>query len=273
MSEETAVALTENVQQLQNEADTQPVAQPEPEATEQPAAEATEQPTGADDGQSEAETTDTEGEKHRRNNVPAKERIKQLTDQRRAAEARAAELERQLQAMQTEKAKDPLDYANDTEYQRALLKEAVAEARADFIREQAETANAEKQALRAAAWEERTASFKERAADFDQVVYSQNVPITPAMAEVIMDSDNGADVAYYLGKNPHEARRIAGLHPLAAAREIGRLEQRFAAPPAVKKVTSAPRPVTTLQGHGSPTDPDPARMTHEQYREWRRKNG
>lgn len=271
MSEESAVAQTEIAQAEQTE--TQPVAQPEPEATEQSAAEAAAQPTGADDGQSEAENADTEGDKHRRNNVPARERIKQLNDQRKAAEARAAELERQLQAMQTEKAKDPLDYANDTEYQRALMREAVAEARADFIREQAQTANAEKQALRAAAWEERTATFKEKAADFDQVVYSQNVPITPAMAEVIMDSDHGADVAYFLGKNPHEARRIAGMPPLAAAREIGRLEQRFAAPPAAKKVTSAPRPPVTLQGHGSPTEPDPSRMTHEQYRQWRSANG
>jgi hypothetical protein len=274
MMDDLSVAHTENAQtqppQEQPAEQPQVEQQTEPKANDDRSLDTTETEASAEPGETTAETVDTEGEK-KRNNVPARERIKQLTDQRKAAEARAAELERQLQAVSTDKAKDPLDYANDAEYQRAIVREAVAEARADIIRQQAEAANAEKQALRVATWEEKTSAIREKAADFDAVVYGQHVSITPVMADVIMDSDHGADVAYFLGKNPAEAQRIARLSPLAAAMEIGRLSQRFAEPPAVKRTTSAPRPPTTLQGHGSPSEPDPSRMTNEQFRAWRAK--
>jgi hypothetical protein len=269
MSEEAPVALTETAQTQPQE---QPAEQPaEPQATETPA----EQPvtTEATPGQSEAETTDTEGEARRRNNVPAKERIKQLTDRAKAAEQKLAALQAQQEQHKVEPAKDPLDYASDAEYNRAVIKEAVAEAEAKTIQRLAEDAQRERQAAVVEAWNAKTASVKERAPDFDQVVYGDHVTIKPHMAEAIMNDDHGADVAYFLGKNPAEARRIAGLSPIAAAVEIGRLSARFAEQPAPKRVTAASRPPTTLQGHGSPSEPDISRMSFEQYKAHRAKQG
>jgi hypothetical protein len=273
MSEENAAALAENVQtQTQEQPAEQPAAT---QATEQPAAEQQPAEASAEHGPSEAETADTEGEARRRNNVPAKERIKQLTDRAKAAEAKSAALEAQLAQHKVEPAKDPLDYASDAEYNRAVIKEAVAEAEAKTIQRLAEQAQRERQDAVVEAWTAKTAAIKERAPDFDQVVYAQPEQggplIRPHMAEVIMNDDHGADVAYYLGKNPAEARRIAGLHPLVAAAEIGRISAKFAEQPAAKKVTSAPKPPTTLQGHGSPAEADPSRMSHEQYKAWRSK--
>jgi hypothetical protein len=269
MSEENTAALAENVQtQTQEQPAEQPAAT---QATEQPAAEQQPAEASAEHGPSEAETADTEGEARRRNNVPAKERIKQLTDRAKAAEAKSAALEAQLAQHKVEPAKDPLDYASDAEYNRAVIKEAVAEAEAKTIQRLAEEAQRERQAAVVEAWSAKTAAIKDKAPDFDQVVYGDHVTIRPHMAEVIMNDDHGADVAYYLGKNPAEARRIAGLHPLVAAAEIGRISAKFAEQPAAKKVTSAPKPPTTLQGHGSPAEADPSRMSHEQYKAWRSK--
>ena len=81
------------------------------------------------------------------------------------------------------------------------------------------------------------------------------------MAESIQSSDNGPDLAYWLGSNPKEAERISRLSPLMQAKEIGRIEARVADNPPVKKTTSAPTPISpvTARSSGSPshdtTDP------------------
>jgi hypothetical protein len=81
------------------------------------------------------------------------------------------------------------------------------------------------------------------------------------MAESIQSSDNGPDLAYWLGSNPKEAERIARLSPILQAKEIGKIEVRLADNPPVKKSTSAPTPISpvTARSSGSPshdtTDP------------------
>ena len=84
--------------------------------------------------------------------------------------------------------------------------------------------------------------------DFEQVAYNPNLRITDVMAQTIQASDNGPDVAYFLGSNPKEADRISRLAPLLQAREIGKLEAKLASDPPVKKVSSAPTPITPIRG-------------------------
>jgi hypothetical protein len=91
--------------------------------------------------------------------------------------------------------------------------------------------NAEKE--REAA-ERRTTSFKSRTAefaktveDYDSVVSNPRLDITPAMAEIIKESEDGPALAYHLGKNPEIASRLAQLPPNVAARELGKIEARL----------------------------------------------
>jgi len=84
--------------------------------------------------------------------------------------------------------------------------------------------------------------------DFEQVAYNPSLRITDVMAQTIQASDNGPDVAYFLGSNPKEADRISRLAPLLQAREIGKLEAKLASDPPVKKVSSAPTPITPIRG-------------------------
>ena len=73
------------------------------------------------------------------------------------------------------------------------------------------------------------------------------------MADAIRTSEVGAAVAYHLASNPEEARRIAGLNPLAAIREIGRLEARFdtkSSGPPPKQASDAPPPPPGVRGQG-----------------------
>lgn len=92
---------------------------------------------------------------------------------------------------------------------------------------------------------------REKYDDFDEVAFGDEVKVTKAMAVIIAESDNPGEMAYFLGKNPSEASRIAKLSPEKAALELGKLEAKMAAPPA-KTQTGAPPPAKTIKG-GSAT--------------------
>jgi hypothetical protein len=82
--------------------------------------------------------------------------------------------------------------------------------------------------------------------DFEQVAYNPKLPITDVMAQTIQASDNGPDIAYYLGTNPKEADRIARLAPFLQAKEIGRLEAKVASEPITKQTSKAPAPISPV---------------------------
>lgn len=105
--------------------------------------------------------------------------------------------------------------------------------------------------------------------DFEELVGDPDLPITQAMAEVMAESDVGADLAYYLAKNPKEAARIARLSAVGAARELGKLEAKLPtlAAPAVSK---APPPVAPVKGAAG-GEKDPSQMTDAEFNAWRQK--
>lgn len=93
---------------------------------------------------------------------------------------------------------------------------------------------------------EREDSAREKYDDYDDVVGSEYVPITQPMADAIKLMDKGPDVAYYLGTNIEEAKRIAKLHPLKQAQELGRIEDKLASAPPPAKPSSAPEPIAPV---------------------------
>lgn len=116
------------------------------------------------------------------------------------------------------------------------------------------------------AWESRSAEAKAKHPDFDEIVSRDNdVHISQAMELTILDSELGPDLAYYFGKNHAEALRISKLNPLAAAREIGKIEATLVKPatPETRKpaVTRAPKPPTPVGGSSAADlgkEPDPS---------------
>lgn len=90
--------------------------------------------------------------------------------------------------------------------------------------------------------------------DFDEVVRNPAVPITKHMAEAFGDSDVGADIAYYLGSNIEEAKRISALAPAAQIRAIIGLESKFPkASAAAPIVSKAPKPIEPITSGKAPT--------------------
>jgi hypothetical protein len=115
---------------------------------------------------------------------------------------------------------------------------------------QAEQAARERETERARGFQARAKAAAEKYPDFAAVAYSEDTPVSETMREVILESEHGAELAYWLGSHVDEAVRISQLSPVAAAREMGRLEAQIAAqntPPAAPKtqpkLTRAPEPI------------------------------
>ena len=76
---------------------------------------------------------------------------------------------------------------------------------------------------------------KRRFADFDQVVFHGNSPVSPAMLGQMARSPYAADIAYYLGKHPDQSGAIAKMQPAEADAAVQQLAATIAAESADKK--------------------------------------
>jgi hypothetical protein len=106
--------------------------------------------------------------------------------------------------------------------------------------------------------------------DFDQIIAgSQDMPISYAAQELILESPKGPLLAYYLAKNPDRLAEINRMPPTAAAREIGRLEARIRTPKP-KARTNAPPPPKPQRGSGGSTpQKSPHQMSMAEFVKWR----
>lgn len=87
----------------------------------------------------------------------------------------------------------------------------------------------------------------------EKVLNNPALVCTEDMALAMATAENGHKVAYFLGNNPGEAARIASLHPMQQAIEVGRLEARLTTA-TQKKTTSAPPPIKPVSARNSSTD-------------------
>jgi chemotaxis protein histidine kinase CheA len=198
----------------------------------------------------------------------AQERIEELNAKYREEQRRADALQARLESIKAASAPDPQKYDDPTQFQADLTKHAVREARAEELAAEVGEIRNSAETAKAAMWSEKVNANRERFPDFDAVVGAPDLTITKTMAECIQDSDLGPAVAYYLGKNPDEARRIAGLPAVQQGRELGRLEAKVTLPPP-KRTSTAPPPAPVLAGGGAPaTIPAPADMKMDDFAAW-----
>jgi hypothetical protein len=165
--------------------------------------------------------------------------------------------ERERAVKQPENAQEPQpeDFNGDPRaYVKALIKWERAQEREQEREEQKRETATERQersmAERARIAEEKL--FRPGAAkyrDFNEVVLSDDVPITEVMVAATARLKNGVDVLYHLGNNRDEAYRIAQLPDIEQAWELKALESKLSAPP---KPTQTPAPIVP-SGGSAPT--------------------
>lgn len=103
---------------------------------------------------------------------------------------------------------------------------------------------------------------------FDVALNRENFDPSPQVANIILESEQAVDVAYYLGKNPDVADRLEDMSPTQAAREIGRIEATLSTRKA--KPSSAPAPIKPIgPGKDTPT-PKPEDIPYSEYVKGRR---
>lgn len=98
-------------------------------------------------------------------------------------------------------------------------------------------------------------------------------PMSAHIAQVIRESEEAPKLIRHLRQNAEEMDALYRMTPLAAARAIGRIEEKLSAvkPPSPKKVSDAPNPVKTVGDKGNETVPDLENMSMEQFAKHRNK--
>lgn len=104
---------------------------------------------------------------------------------------------------------------------------------------------------------------------FDREVFDE-LPLTPAVAAAVIDSDVAPKLMHFLATNPDEVERIAQLSPTRQAAAIGRIEEKLATRP---QISNAPPPLKPVGSRGSAANGDLSGATMETYIEQRKKQG
>lgn len=116
-------------------------------------------------------------------------------------------------------------------------------------------------------FQDRVRKAAEKNPDILSVLEDRSIPISAPMADAIQESELGPEIAYHLKQNPMDAERIAYLSPVAAIREIGKIEARLSAPQpqTTQRISQAPEPIKALGGGGSVTEPNLETMPMEEF--------
>jgi hypothetical protein len=150
-------------------------------------------------------------------------------------------------------------FVSDEEYSQAEIDHRAELKARDLLQQRERQKEAERQQE---TFLERAEKVHERYPDFETVVKDPTLPINDAMADYIQDSEHGPDVAYFLGKNRGKALEISQMKPMAAAKELVRIEAELASKPKVS-LSKAPEPITPVSTRGKassssmPSDADP----------------
>jgi hypothetical protein len=165
----------------------------------------------------------------------------------------------------------------DFEYDEAAYSSYLTEQAKQAAQAEVEQSHQQERVMKARAeFEMKEAAYAETAPDYMVVTRAQTLPVSPAMVETLQTAEKGPEVLYYLGKNPDVAASIAGMAPLDAARELGRIEATKLTKPEPPK-SKTPPPPPKIKGADSAVvriksdSPDSDKLSDEEWLKRERK--
>lgn len=168
------------------------------------------------------------------------------------------------------------DFADYEAYIEALTDWKTAQKVAEVVHSQREATVQERQRAEAMelakGWAGKQEQARKSIPDYDEVLGEAETVVAPHVTDAILTSDRGPEVAYHLAKNPALAEKLNRLNPIAAAREIGRIEAALEKSSLGTPRPAPPPPARTTRSSATLSG-DPAKMDHEQYRAMRAKQG
>lgn len=213
-------------------------------------------------------------------------RIDELTRSRREAEREAAywkeraggnvPTQNPAQVPAGPKAPDPSSFKTQEEYIEAVTDYKVEQ---KLAKKEAEQTQVKQVTERAQSWQEKLTAARADTADFDQVMNNADIAVANHVADLLLESDAGAKIAYHLAQNPDALDKINGMTPARAAIELGKLEATITKPASASsepkpdvKTSKAPPPARPI-GQGRSTTPSLADLPMEDYVKTRRSQG
>jgi hypothetical protein len=209
----------------------------------------------------------------------------------RAQEAQPKKVVGESEASETAAAESSSDAAKGTEkpvqsdfdtyedFSEALVDWKVSQRLEDHeVKRRASVEHDQVQAARnnaVAAHRVRIDAFRAENSDFDTVIEkAKDLPMTQPMQDSVINSEVGPAVMYHLSKNPEECDRIAQLHPMAAIKEMGKIEAQLEVASSgptsrAEPVTRAPRPIKPVGGGATASTVALDKLPYQEYKKAR----
>ena len=186
----------------------------------------------------------------------ARKEAQQERQARQALEQRLAALEGKQQPTKAEfvdEKPQPSQFSDAFEYAEALAEYTADKRISEMKQQEAQAKEAEQRQKVITQWTAKVESAKQSLPDFDDIVASSDVVVNDDIRDAILESEVGPQILYHLAENDEVAKKIAGLSPKQALREIGKLEARFEAKPEAEKPapivrSKAPAPIQPIRG-------------------------
>lgn len=237
-----------------------------------------------EDGSAEnSEESATSDDAPERKNKGVGKRINELTREKYEAIRKAEALEARLREIEAAKAEQPAETRpKPTLESCGYDPEAFAEAVAEWKIEQSFAAREAKakEVEKATAAQAKAQEFSKRVQDLESVspgawerAITAPINFTPAMLEVIQETDVGPHIGVWLADNLEQAEQISRMPPLMAAARLGQIEAQIRQGISKRqtKTTSAPPPPPKVAG-SAPVAKDPSTMTMAEFVKWRESN-
>ena len=205
----------------------------------------------------------------------ARQEAQREREARTALEARLAALEKQSQPQQavvSDQEPQPSQFNDAFEYAKALAEYTADKRIAEMKQEEAKAKEATERQKVIDQWTQKVQKAKADLPDFDDIVASSEVVVNDDIRDAILESDVGPQILYHLAENDEIAKKIAGLSPKQALREIGKLEARFEKTEPAQTVakSKAPAPISPIKSSGKADVPISANGEfHGSYQAWK----
>jgi len=226
-------------------------------------------------GENEA-SEDTSGEEKAEDEKPkksrARERIEALTRDRSNLRRQLARANQKIGELKAGPRPNPNEFNDVGEFNEASFRRAARLTAVESQVEQTHERLSELQQETLSAWNDVRNEALQKMPDFDQV-FNDQVPVPPHIGDMIIESENSAEVAYYLGKNRQLAAQIAGMSPQQAAMTLGRIDAQMSIGAAPKTISQAPKPVAKVTGKAHKSAKTPDQMSNAEYAAWRQAGG
>lgn len=133
----------------------------------------------------------------------------------------------------------PEDFESYDKYLDARDEWVIAQTRAGGEKERKQREEAEVQER----WDEKIAAATVKD---PKILEEGYIPVK--IAHLLIDTEHLVELARHWGKNPEEGLRLTRMSPIQAAREIGKLEAKFAFKPPKRTETHSPGPTSPIRG-------------------------